>query len=408
LVFQDGFESGIASSWVANDQAPTLVPGCVGTQALSKALPGEWSPNEVQPGWLFHPLLYDTLLQYQVRARVWVDQGDWSDPRTVFIGFGWYQAGAADPFGHIGSANTQQESCPFQDLWSDMIPMPQGPPGAVFGLVVHGWTDLPTELFLDDVKVYTLPYKARFTGRVLLDGAYDPDTGTMRDDLRTQSLIPLTEPYTAMGYPQVAGGGGETTTQAVLDGTYPGGRVVDWVRLELRKQFDNTQIAATVQALLLQDGSVVSADPSLAPLFGVRPGVYWIVVRHRNHLGCMSASTRTLPYPGGGGIWFHDLSQGYPTYGTEAMKVVDGRTLLWAGNALADDRLKYTGPQNDRDAILQAIGGTVPTATITGYRVEDVTMNGEVKYTGSGNDRDMVLQNIGGLVPTSIRLEQLP
>jgi hypothetical protein len=211
-----------------------------------------------------------------------------------------------------------------------------------------------------------------------------------------------------MGYPQVAGGGGETTTQAVLDGTYPGGRVVDWVRLELRKQFDNTQIAATVQALLLQDGSVVSADPSLAPLFGVRPGVYWIVVRHRNHLGCMSASTRTLPYPGGGGIWFHDLSQGYPTYGTEAMKVVDGRTLLWAGNALADDRLKYTGPQNDRDAILQAIGGTVPTATITGYRVEDVTMNGEVKYTGSGNDRDMVLQNIGGLVPTSIRLEQLP
>lgn len=408
LLFQEGFEGGISSDWVWDGAAPTITSGCVGAQALSKSLSGEWSTNEVAPGWLFHPLPYDPLLQYQVCARVWVDQGDWSDPRTVFIGFGWYQAGAADPFGNMGYAYTNQGDCPFQDLWSNMFPMPQGAPGAVFGLVVHAWTAQATEFFLDDLKVYTLPYKARFTGRVLLEGPYDAATQTMRDDLRVQGLIPLQEPYTAMGYPQVAGGGGESVTQAVLDGQYAGGRVVDWVRLELRDWNDNTNIVATVQALLLQDGSVISTVPAIAPLFGIRPGSYWISVRHRNHLGCMTASPRTLPYPGGGGIWFHDFSQGMQAFGSEAMKQVGGRTVLWAGNAWPDDRLMYTGSDNDRDAILIAVGGSTPTATVEGYRVEDVTMDGTVMYTGAGNDRDVILENIGGTVPTNVRLQQLP
>lgn len=408
LLFQDSFESGISSNWVWDGPAPSLAPGCVGNQGLSKPVTGEWSPLQVRPGWLFHPLPYDPLLQYQASARVWVDQGDWSDPRTVFIGFGWYQAAASDPFGNVTHESTQQESCPFQDLVSDMYALPQGPAGAVFGLVVYTWTDFPTDQFLDDVKVFTLPYRAQFRGRVMLEGPYDPGTMTMRDDLRVQGLLPLTEPYTAMGFPQFASGGGETTTQSVLDAVYPGGHVVDWIRLELRDLNDNTQIIATTQALLLQDGSVVSADPSVAPMFGIRPGAFWISIRHRNHLGCMTETQRTLPYPGGGGSWFHDFAQFVTPYGTEGMKTIAGRSVLWAGNALVDDRLKYSGVDNDRDAILQAIGGTEATATITGYHTEDVTMDGVVKYTGAGNDRDIILLNIGGLSPTDIRLEQLP
>ncbi len=52
-----------------------------------------------------------------------------------------------------------------------MFPMPQGAPGAVFGLVVHAWRDFPTEMFLDDVKVYTLPYKAKIQWQHVLGGA---------------------------------------------------------------------------------------------------------------------------------------------------------------------------------------------------------------------------------------------
>ncbi len=83
--------------------------------------------------------------------------------------------------------------------------------------------------------------------------------------------------------------------------------------------------------------------------------------------------------------------------------------MLWAGNALRDDRLKYAGSGNDRDPVLTAIGGTVPTATLNGqYRPEDVNLDGVVKYAGGANDRDPILVNIGGTVPTATRMEQLP
>ncbi|MBK7270985.1 MAG: hypothetical protein IPI07_16240, partial [Flavobacteriales bacterium] len=61
------------------------------------------------------------------------------------------------------------------------------------------------------------------------------------------------------------------------------------------------------------------------------------------------------------------------------------------------------------DALLTAIGGTVPTNTVSGqYRQEDINLNGQVKYAGSANDRDILLQNIGGSVPTAVRNAQLP
>ena len=39
---------------------------------------------------------------------------------------------------------------------------------------------------------------------------------------------------------------------------------------------------------------------------------------------------------------------------------------------------------------------------------EDLDLDGLVKYTGASNDRDLILQNIGGQVPTALRQEQLP
>ncbi|HQV76800.1 MAG TPA: hypothetical protein PLE78_15005 [Flavobacteriales bacterium] len=41
-------------------------------------------------------------------------------------------------------------------------------------------------------------------------------------------------------------------------------------------------------------------------------------------------------------------------------------------------------------------------------RVENVNMDGLVKYTGSNNDRDLILQSIGGPVATATRIQQLP
>lgn len=86
--------------------------------------------------------------------------------------------------------------------------------------------------------------------------------------------------------------------------------------------------------------------------------------------------------------------------------------MLWAGNVTIDSpgpvQLKYTGTNNDRDPILVAVGGTIPTNTVGGYRSQDVTMDGITKYTGTSNDRDPILVNVGGTVPTNTRQEQLP
>jgi hypothetical protein len=58
--------------------------------------------------------------------------------------------------------------------------------------------------------------------------------------------------------------------------------------------------------------------------------------------------------------------------------------------------------------VLTAIGGVVPTATVTGYRREDVNLDGWTIYTGSGNDRDFILTTIGGTMPTNTRSSTVP
>ena len=82
--------------------------------------------------------------------------------------------------------------------------------------------------------------------------------------------------------------------------------------------------------------------------------------------------------------------------------------VLWAGNVHRDQQAKYTGENNDRDPILNSIGGVIPTNTVNGYLSMDTNMDGVVKYTGGANDRDIILNNIGGVIPTMTRVEQLP
>jgi len=257
--------------------------------------------------------------------------------------------------------------------------------------------------------VETFERRARFVGAVMLGGAYDPSTQRMRADLVQQNLLPLTEPYTALGYAQVNGGGGETTTATVLNTNYPAGRVVDWVRLELRSFSDPSLLVATRQALVLQNGSIVSTSGAGLNLFNVLHGNYYVAVHHRNHLGAMTSTPITVPYPDGGVWTYFFATPGFQCYGTTPRNIQGNVALLWPGNALPDNAVKYAGSGNDRDRILSAIGGVVPTATVTGqYRLEDVNLDGVVRYTGGGNDRDVVLQTIGGVVPTSVRYEQVP
>ena len=245
--------------------------------------------------------------------------------------------------------------------------------------------------------------KVRLNVAALLQGPYDGGTGLMNDALRTSALVPLTEPYTALGYGFV-GGGGESTTAPVL-ATTGNDAIVDWVVVELRDATDATLVLASQSALVQRDGDVVATD-GLSPItFSRPPGSYHIAVLHRNHLGVMTFAPVAL-----GDVPF-DLDftlASTATYGTEARKDINGTQLLWSGDVTFNGAVKYTGAGNDRDPILQVIGGVVPTNVVAGYYQEDVNLNGEVKYTGAANDRDPMLQNIGGVVPTNTRTEQVP
>jgi hypothetical protein len=253
------------------------------------------------------------------------------------------------------------------------------------------------------VRNFCVPVLLPLQASVWLDGAYVAADGLMRDALRTGGLLPTTEPYTALGYPAV-GGGGEQVLEGVL-GVGGGNAAVDWVRVELRQSTDPSVVVAVRHGLLQRDGDIVDMNGTSALGFAVAPGAYRVAVRHRNHFGCMGATDVTL----GATTTVLDLrSSATAVFGTDARRVSGSSAFLWAGNVLPDDAIKYTGPANDRDPILSAIGGSVPTATVTGYLPEDVNLDGAVKYVGPGNDRDPILLSIGGSIPTATITEQLP
>ena len=225
----------------------------------------------------------------------------------------------------------------------------------------------------------------------------------MDDNLRTLATFPLTEPYTALGH---APTGGSTTIASAVLAVTGNNAIVDWVLLELRSAVDPQTVLVRRAALVQRDGDVVDVDGVSALKIPAAPGNYHVAVRHRNHLGVMSSAALALTSTA---ITIDFRAMGTPTFGTAAQNMNGSVMALWPGDVLRDGTIKYTGTGNDRDPILVAIGGTIPTNTLTGqYSGEDVNMDGAVKYTGTGNDRDFVLVTVGGTIPTNTRIEQLP
>ncbi len=125
----------------------------------------------------------------------------------------------------------------------------------------------------------------RVAPKVILQGPYDLGIGMMKTDLKTSGLIPYYEPY---------GTGKGEFFNVYTTPTFPN-ETVDWVLVELRDKINPSTIISTRAALLQRDGDVVDTDGVSAVLFGDVPADdYYVVVRHRNHLGVMSNSTYYL------------------------------------------------------------------------------------------------------------------
>ena len=203
---------------------------------------------------------------------------------------------------------------------------------------------------------------------VFLEGAYETSTGLMRDDLRNSGILPLTEPYTALGFNHI-GGGGEMTQQSVFNITGENA-VVDWVFLELRDKADSTSVVATRSALLRRNGTIVDVD-GVSPLAfpNLQEDSYYLVVKHRNHLGVMSAQPVLLSKTAVEVDLTSDLNNVFG--GINGIQTLaDGKLGLFSGDYNNNGQIQNT----DFNFMVSALGSS-------GYVQGDLDLNNQVQNT---------------------------
>ena len=168
----------------------------------------------------------------------------------------------------------------------------------------------------------TVPNTVVVSLKAMLEGPYQG--GMMRDDLRAASLLPVGEPFTALNFTHVGGGGGEAVLPSVFD-VIGNNAIVDWVLVELRQSGTPSNVIATRSALLQRDGDVVGLDGVSPVLLEAPAGSYHIALRHRNHLGVMTAVAMPLSAT------------------TTAIDLTLGSTAVHGSGARKDTRIRSVG-----------------------------------------------------------------
>ena len=202
--------------------------------------------------------------------------------------------------------------------------------------------------------------------RAFLQGPFS--AGQMGDALRSQSLIPTTEPYTALsGFTHVGRGGGETVDPSVFTPT-GSDAIVDWVFLELRDKAAAGTVLETRSALIQVDGDIVDVDGASPVAFpGAADDDYYVTVRHRNHLGVRSASTLPLPLVAPPFAFSSGNSEG----GINGIADLGGGDFgLYSGDFNSNGQVQNT----DVSAMVLTIGNA-------GYLPGDCDLNGQVQNT---------------------------
>jgi len=172
----------------------------------------------------------------------------------------------------------------------------------------------------------------RMAGKVALEGALLNANGMMRDDLRAYPTVPV-----SFGIVTPYGGIEAISTTMLADpanATEMPNSLVDWIQIEVRDANDPTQVIMTRSALVERDGDITAIDGSSeVSLPGLAAGNYYVAIRHRNHLGIMTASPVYLDV-NAPMLDFTDAN--FQTWGTNARVNVGGKMAMIAGDATND------------------------------------------------------------------------
>jgi len=231
--------------------------------------------------------------------------------------------------------------------------------------------------------------------RAFLQGPFNPTEQMMRDGLRAAALIPSQQPYDRAPFNYDGTETAATDRLAETGANAP----VDWVLVELRHANDPSVIVAQQAALLQRDGDIMQAETSADTLIfpDLPADSYYIAIRHRNHLGIMTANPihlSTTPTQ-------VDFTQSTtPTHGDNARSLNNEHALMWAGDINGDQRLIAAGPNNDSSFILSQILSAANNTShasnyrLSGYTATDLNMDGSTLYAGGGNDLNLLAINI--------------
>jgi hypothetical protein len=211
--------------------------------------------------------------------------------------------------------------------------------------------------------------------------------GLMNDDLRAANYLPNTSPYPD----------GAIVSPAVLSVT-GSNAIVDWVWIELRLANDNTKIVNAKSALLQRNGVVVEVDGVSNIQMNASPTNYYVVIKHRNHLGVMSANPIALSKDE---ELVDFIDSNFTTFGSNArVQLASGFMALWAGDVSSDNAIRFSGANNDVNTIkdliladpLNFLGFT--TFSSQGYLLGDLDLNGVTRFSGAPNDSNIVKDNV--------------
>ncbi len=220
---------------------------------------------------------------------------------------------------------------------------------------------------------------ARFKGKVLLQGAYQPALNAMSTALKTNSLLPLQQPYNTA--PTNYNG-----TESVYEARVLPPNTTDWVLVEARRTTDTSVISR--QAAFLR------ADGTLLDKYG-REGInlpnlnngqnYFIAIKHRNHLPILSNNPISLP-----NVTPFDFTQLNNIEGgaTQSIQIAPNIYALPAADAATNGIINYA----DYNQYAQQLGNNT-------YNRADLNLDGIVNT----NDFSLYQQNAGRLALRILR-----
>lgn len=195
--------------------------------------------------------------------------------------------------------------------------------------------------------------------KIFLQGAYA--NGQMTTILNDLSSLPhfqpyQNEPWNYHGFENLS--------------VIPAG-IVDWVLIELRTDTSASSTVSRRVAFLRFDGRIVEGD-ALSPVvfYGIDPGYYYLVIRHRNHLSIMSTNKIALSDQ----ATFYDFTQSPSSvFGNDLANLGSGNYGMFAGDGDAN------GVINVLDYSI--VGNNL---FLSGYRMGDLNLNSLINIMDYG------------------------